>query len=171
MGDVTITADYRRTDQRTNTLENPFWITSGVVNCLTCVGGYALLFSFPKASQLILINEVIGQNIDLAVGGSAVEIGSGTLATDAITTAGVITEVDRNEFVASGNYVVTANTCWGPTTGSDWLTAKSNGTYAADGRYLIGAAATVPCVYAAVGASFSAGTFRVHMLITVLPGS
>lgn len=170
MGDVTITKDYRRTDLRTNVLENPFWITSGIVSCLDCVGGYALLFSFPKAGQLILIHEVIGQNIALAAGGSAVEIGSGTLATDAITTAGVITEVDRNEFIASGNYVVTAATCWGPTTGSDWLTAKATGGYVSP-AYLIGAASTVPCVYAAVGASFTAGTFRVHILITILPGS
>ena len=170
MGDVTITADYRRTDQRTTVLENPFWITSGIVNCLTCVGGYALLFSFPTAGQLIIINEVIGENIVLGVGGSAVEIGSGTLATNAITTGGVITEVDRNEFIASGNYVVTAATCWGPTTGSDWLTSKAAGTYAAP-RFLLGAATAVPCVYAAVGASFSAGTFRVHMSITIIPGT
>jgi hypothetical protein len=170
MGDVTITADYRRTDQRTNVLENPFWITSGLVNCLTCVGGYALLFSFPTANRLILIHEVIGQNFDLAVGGSAVSIGSGTLATNVITTGGVITEVDRDEFIATGNYVVTANTAWGPTTGSDWLTSNAAGTFASP-RYLLGEAATVPCVYAAVGASFTAGTFRVHMLVTYLPGT
>ena len=171
MGDVTITADYRRTDLRTTTLENPFWITSGIVSKLACVGGFALLFSFPKASQLIFIHEVIGQNIAAGVGGTAISIGSGTLATDAVTTAGVITEVDRDEFVATGDYVTTVNTCWGPTAGSDWLTAQANGTYAAAGRYLIGAATNVPCVYAAVGASFSAGTFRLHMLVTILPGS
>ena len=172
MTTIAIAGDYRRTDQRTNVLENPFWITSGLVSNLTCTGAAALLFSFPTAGQKILVHEVVAQNVALGVGGTVVDIGSGTLATDAVTTGGVLTIVDLDEYILQGDYVVTANTCWGSTTAntSDWLTAKAAQTYAAP-RVITGAASTVPCVYATVGASFSAGTFRLHMLITILPGT
>jgi hypothetical protein len=134
----------------------------------------ALLFSFPTAGRIIIVNEVLVQNVAAITAATTIDIGSGTLATNAVTTGGVLTIVDLDEYIKQGDDVLTANTVWGPTTGntSDWLTAKVAGTYAAP-RFILGAASTVPCVYATVanGGAISVGTFRVHMLITILPGT
>lgn len=164
--------DYRRTDQRTTTLENPFWITSGSVSNAACAGLGALLFSFPRAGQLVLIHEVLMQNVVLAVTGTTVDIGYGTIATNAITTGGNILIGTADLYMKNTDYAVTANTVLGPTTGntSTWLTAKAANNWAA-ARYILGAATAVPVVYATVGAGFTAGTFRVHMLVTILPGT
>ena len=163
--------DYRRTDQRKNVLENPFWLTSGIVSCATATAKGALLFSFPTAGQIILVQEVIVQNIVAATGGNTVDVGSGTIATDAVTTAGNITIVDLDEYFVRSDYVVTAATIMGSTTAntSDWLTAAAAHTYAAP-RFITGAATDVPVIYATVGTA-TAGTFRVHVLVTILPGT
>jgi hypothetical protein len=173
MGDITI-IDYRRTDQRTTILENPFWLTSGLVSAVAADDLGAVVFSFPTASRIIVIHEVLVQNFQVLDTGVTVSIGSGTLATNAVTTGGVLTEVDRDEFVTTADVVLTANTVWGPTTAntSDWLTAKAAGTYAAP-RFLVGAATAVPCIYAYTEktGTIATGTFRVHVLVTILPGT
>jgi len=163
--------DRRRTDQRANTLENPYWISSAIISNLADAGKNVVLFSFPKAGEIYLIQEVILQNIVLAVTGTTVDIGSGTIPLESTTTGGVLTVTDLDEYFKQGDYAVTAATFFGSTTGntSDWLSAKAAGTYAAP-RILIGAAGTVPVIYATVGAGFTAGTFRVHVLLTRIPG-
>lgn len=173
MGDITA-IDYRRTDQRTNVLENPYWITSGLVSAVAADDKGAMLFSFPSAGSIIIVQDVVVQNFEVLDTGVTVSIGLGTLATNAVTTAGVITEVDRDEYVKTGDVVLTANTKWGSTTGanaSDWLTARAAHTFAAP-RYITGAATAVPCVYAYTEktGTIATGTFRVHMLITFVPG-
>jgi hypothetical protein len=172
MATLEIAGDYRRTDQRTNVLENPFWLTSGIVNCGTCTAKAAMLFSFPVAGQIIIVQEVAVQNIVAATAGNTVDIGSGTLATNAVTTGGVVTIVDADEYFKTADYAVTAGAWAAPTTGntSDWLTAAIAKTGIAAPRCIIGAATTVPCVYATIGTA-TAGTFRVHMLVTILPGT
>lgn len=163
--------DYRRTDLRTNILENPFWITSGIVSCAAATAKGALLFSFPTAGQIIVVQEVVVQNIVAATGGNTLNVGSGTIATNAVTTGGNITIVDLDEYFATADYAVTAGVILGPTTANttDWLTARAAGTWAAP-RFITGAATDVPVVYATIGTA-SAGTFRVHMLVTILPGT
>ena len=170
---ATITCvDYRRTDQRTTVLENPFWLTSGVVSCGAATAKGALLFSFPVPGQIIIVQEVIVQNIVAATAGNTVNVGSGTLATNAVTTGGDITIVDLDEYFLAADYVVTAATFLAPTTAntSDWLTAAIAKTTIAAPRAIIGAATTVPCVYATIGTA-TVGTFRVHMLVTIIPGT
>jgi hypothetical protein len=166
--------DYRRTDQRIQTLENPFWLTSGIVSAVDADDLGALLFSFPKAGEITIIKEIWVQNIVALTGSTTVDIGLGTLATDAVTTGGDITIVDADEFIENADTVETAATMWGGTTGnaSDWLAAEAAKTMAA-ARYIIGAAATVPCIYASVANAgvISAGTFRVHLLVTRIPGT
>ena len=171
MAATDIAGDYRRTDQRTNILEKPFWVTSGIVSCAVCTGKSALLFSFPKAGQIIIVEEVVVQNIVLAVGGTSISIGSATIASNAITTDGALSIVDADEYWSATDYAVTAGAIKGSVTTTDWLTPKASGSFAAP-RFITGVAATtVPVVYAQVGASFTAGTFRVHMLITIIPGT
>jgi hypothetical protein len=166
--------DYRRTDQRIQTLENPYWITSGVVSAVAADDLGALLFSFPNAGEVIVVRDVVVENIVAITAATTIDVGLGSLATDAVTTAGVLTVVDDDEFIKNADTVLTAATCWGSTTSntSDWLTAAAANTYAAP-RVIVGAATTVPCVYALVAnaGTISAGTFRVHMLITRIPGT
>jgi len=172
---MTITViDYRRTDQRTTVLENPFWLTSGLVSAVAADDLGALLFSFPTAGKIIIIEEIIVQNFQVLDTGVTVNIGYGTLATDAVTTGGVLTETARTGLVTPTDTVLTANTCWGATTAntSAWLTARASGTWAVP-RYLLGAATAVPCIYSYNEKSgvIATGTFRVHVLVTVLPGT
>ena len=166
--------DYRRTDQRIQTLENPYWITSGVVSAVACEDKAGLLFSFPNAGEIIIVQDVVVENIVAITAGTTIDLGSGTLATDAVTTAGLVTVVDDDEYIKNADTVLTATTCWGPTTSntSDWLAAAAALTWGAP-RHIVGAATTVPCVYAllANAGAIAAGTFRVHMLITRIPGT
>lgn len=170
---ATITClDYRRTDLRDNVLENPFWITSALVSAADAEDKGALLFSFPKAGEIIIVEEVLVENVAAITASTTIDIGSGTIATDAVTTGGDITIVDADEYIKTADASLSAGAVWGSTTAntSDWLTAKAAGTFAAP-RYITGAASTVPVVYASVANSgtVSAGSFRVHMLITRLP--
>jgi hypothetical protein len=172
---MTTAIDYRRTDQRTNVLENPFWITSGVVHCVAADDLSAILFSFPKAGQTIIVKDVIVENLEVLDTGVTVNIGLGTIATDAVTTGGTVTETDRDEFIKPADTVLTALAKWGSTTGanaSDWLTAAASGTWAAP-RILTGAASAVPVIlsYNEKSGTIATGTFRVHMLITIVPGT
>jgi len=172
---ATITClDYRRTDQRIQTLENPFWLTSGIVSAVAADDKGALLFSFPKAGEITIIKEVWVQNIAAITAGTTIDIGIGSLATDAVTTGGDITIVDADEYIKNADTVLTIATMWGGVTAnaSDWLAAEAAKTAVA-ARYITGAATTVPCVYASVanGGAISAGTFRVHMLVTRIPGT
>ena len=173
MGDITV-IDYRRTDQRTNVLENPFWITSGLVSCVAADDKGALLFSFPTAGRVVIIQDVVVENVQVLDTGVTVNVGYGTLATNAVTTGGVLTETARTGIVDPTDTVLTAATKWGATTAntSAWLTAKVAGTWAVP-RKLVGAAATVPCIYSYNEKTgvIATGTFRVHLLITVIPGT
>jgi hypothetical protein len=172
---MTITViDYRRTDQRTTVLENPFWLTSGLVSAVAADDLGAVLFSFPTANRIIIVKEVIVENFQVLDTGVTVNVGYGTLATDTVTTGGVMTETDRDGYVLGADTVLTANTRWGATTGntSTWLTARASGTWAVP-RYLLGAATAVPCIYSYNEKTgvIATGTFRVHVLVTILPGT
>ena len=167
---TTTIIDYRRTDLRTNVLENPYWITSALVDATASEDLAALLFSFPTAGQIVFVEQVVCQVVVGCTAATTIDIASGTLATDAVTTGGVVTEVDADEYLDNTDITSTSAGRYAPTTGhaSDWLTAKIAGSYAAP--YIItGAATTVPCIYAlcANRGTLCAGTFRVQMLISV----
>lgn len=173
-----VAVDYRRTDQRTNILENPFWLTSGLVlgtdmsNAGTAKA--ALLFSFPTAGRIIIVQEVIVQMVAAATSGTTIDIGQGTLATNAVTTGGVITDVDDNMYMLNSDVTVATPAAYGPVTAhtSAWLTDKVAGTWTTN-RYILGVATAVPTIYAKVYnvGAIAAGSFRVHMLVTMLPGT
>ncbi len=174
MGDITA-IDYRRTDLRTNVLEVPFWLTSGLVSAVAADDKGAILFTFPIAGQIIIVLDVVVENVQVLDTGVTVNIGRGTMATNAITTGGVITEVDRDEYVKPADTVLTAAAKWGSTTGanaSDWLTLAAAGSWVAP-RVLTGAATAVPTIYSynEKTGTIATGTFRVHMLVTIVPGT
>ena len=171
MTTVTIGADARRTDLRWSAFPSPYWITSGSIDGADIEDTYGLLFSF-AAVEKIFIYEVVCEVTTNFTAGSTINIGLCTLATVAVTTAGVGTTVDDDEFIKAADITATSAAIYAPTTGntSDWLTAKIAGSYASP--YVItGAATTVPTVMAitANAGTIAAGAFRVHMLITKVP--
>jgi len=133
-----------------------------------------VLFSFPTASQIIIIQEVVIEVIAAFTTNTSITVGYGTLATDAVTSGGVITSVDMDRFLASTD--ITATTIGNySSSGSAWAVDKLAGTWTTN-RYLTGAATSVPVIYAAVAnmtnaapAAIAAGSFRVHMLVTLMP--
>jgi hypothetical protein len=171
---ATVTAiDYRRTDQRVGgPFEVPYWITSGLVVADDADDLAAILFSFPKASEAIVIHEICIQIVTAITGGvPSGTLGMGSLATDAVTTGGVVTTVDVDDFMVTGDVTWgTAGYYW-PTSGSDFLTAKAAGSISGP-AVQTGAATTVPCVvlYLDSTTTLAAGNCRVHALISRIPG-
>ncbi|MFA5692549.1 MAG: hypothetical protein WC907_02935 [Acholeplasmataceae bacterium] len=161
--------DYRRTDQRTNVLHNPFWITSGLLVGSACEDKYAVCFSFPTAGELVYIEQIIFEVVAAFTAGTTIDVGVVTLATNAITTGGKGTTVDDDDFIANTDVTVATPAMYAPTA-SDWVTAKAAAAKAAP-YVLTGAATTVPTisVLMANAGTIAAGTGRVHVLITKSP--
>lgn len=172
--------DLRRTDLRTNVLMNPYWITSAELNS-DADDQDAVFFSFPitksvspgYGTNLILIHQVAFEvTTDFAGGTIALTIGQGSIATDDITTAGTVTDVDVDMYILSAD-ITTGTAGWYlPTTGntSAWLTDSAAGTFTTD-ITIVPADATVLCVtgYLTSDAAITAGAGRVHMLISEIP--
>ena len=172
MATFTSSTDYRRTDQRTTVLENPFWITSAIFDVAVITSGKAgVLFSFPTAGRIYIVQQVIAQTVTTLVGVPTVNIGYGTIATDA--TPATITYSFADDYIKTGDQSSTAGVLWGPTTGtgSVFLTALLAQSYAAGTRVIVGATSTTPVVFAAIGGTATSGTARLHMLITIVPGT
>ena len=170
MATVAIAQDVRRTDQRTNVLGNPYWISSGVIDgsLVTLDDQYVTLFSFPTAGEFIFVEQVICEIILAFTAGTTISFGLCTLATDIITTGGVGTTVDDDEFLEAADITATTAGYYHPAAaaGNDWLTAKIAAVPTAP-YMLTGAATTVPTVMA-IGANagtIATGKARLHMLI------
>jgi len=170
---ATITAiDYRRNDLRNHVWPNPYWISSGVINGIDSEDKGALLFSFPTVKH-ILVQMAVFQVITAFTVNTLIDVGTGTIATDDITTGGDITVVDLDEYIKQGDITVGTAGWYGSTTGnaSDWLVAMIAGSWAAPFK-ILGAATTVPVVYATISnvGTIAAGTGRFHMLVYDVPG-
>lgn len=166
--------DYRRTDQRTNVLENPYWITSGLINCTTATvkDKGLLLFSFPNAGRVTILQDVIVQNIAAITAATTILIGFGTIATNAAVTGDNITYNNNNGVMATGSEVLTIATVWGPAAGATWVTAAAAMAYSAS-RVFVGAATACPCLFMVMSNSgtITAGSLRVHCLVSDVPGT
>jgi hypothetical protein len=159
--------DLRRTDQRTNIRLNPLWVVSSVIT-KDADDAEAILFSFPLAGgDYVIHNIMLDCTAAFATTGTAdLLVGYGTIATDAITTGGAITETDDNE------YFVTHEPATGYSfplvaeaqTGSDFAVDRSK--YHA--QTIVGADADVPCIYASLtaDAAITAGAARIHVLMS-----
>lgn len=171
MSTTTIIQDVRRTDLRTSVLGNPYWISSGLFDV---TAGDApdekavLLFSFPTANQFIFVEQVIVEVITAFTAGTTFEVGLSTLATDAVTVAGVVTDVDSDEFMEAADITATTAGYYhaASATGNDWLTAKVAGVPTSP-YMLTGAATAVPTVTLECynAGTVAAGVCRVHMCI------
>jgi len=166
--------DYRRTDLRTNIFDNPYWISSNIIDAsaATVKDKGCVVFSFP-ATKTIFVERILVEVITAFTAGTTATLGSGTLATDAVTTGGVVTVVDDDEYIFAADVTLTTAGLYGPTTAntSDCLTASLTGTFAAP-NIIVGAAATVPAIYYLItnAGAITAGKCRIHMRIDILPG-
>ena len=167
--------DLRRTDLRGTTLENPYWVTSAEIN-KDADDDQAVLFSFPLTGGAtpnkgkVLITIICCEIITGFVGGTpSMTIGSGTLATDDITTGGVCSVVTADEYFASTGITEATPGVYFPAAGN-WLTAAAAATFAHPVTQTATATA-VPVIYAALtsGSNITAGAARVHMLVHRLP--
>lgn len=173
--------DLRRTDLRTNVLENPYWITSGELTP-ACDDKGALLFSFPATKSvapgygtgnIVLIHDIFLEVDTIFEGGTiAAVIGNYSLATDAVTTAGVCTEIDPNMYwEATAGAADFIELGWQPAGTSAFLTAKAAGTWGSN-QSILPVDATVLCIVATItsGAPITGGSAYMHALISILPG-
>lgn len=161
-----VCADLRRPDQRNTVEPIPHWIASGVFSYLHDDKG-ALLFSFPAAdvnARQVIIHAAIAEVITGFVGGTpTVNIGLGTVATDAVTTGGDITIVDADEYIPTADITVATPGFYPALTGDSvvlWAAGKLVVLTPAD--------ATVPVIYASVAsnAALTAGYGRLHLLLS-----
>ena len=163
--------DYRRNDDN-RTLWSPYWLESSTVYggdlSATTMG---LLWSFPASkygTRKIIIEKIAIQVITAFTGGSpTLDVGAYTLATDGVTTAGVATIVDIDEYIPNANVTAATPAIYWAATG-DWITAKLLMTNAAP-TVITPANSTVPCIGVLGAASMAAGYARVFMQITEVP--
>lgn len=171
MSTTTIIQDVRRTDLRTSVLGNPYWISSAAFDV---TDGDApddkavLLFSFPTANQFIFVEQVIVEIITVFTAGTTIDVGLSTLATDSVTTGGVVTDVDQDEFMEAADITATTAGYYhaAAADGNGWLTAKIAAVPTSP-YMLTGAATTVPTVTLECynADTVAAGVCKVHMCI------
>lgn len=169
--------DYRRPDLRKQTLENPVWITSGIFGKEADDAG-ALLFSFPKnpvpdnlapystyapagdlglCGKCYMIEDAVLEIVEAFVGGTpTIDVGVGTIATDAAVDGDSIT------YTAVDGIVDTTD-----------ITEATIGFYksavATMPRTIITNADTsTPCIFATLssGSAITAGKARLHLKIS-----
>jgi hypothetical protein len=175
--------DYRRTDPRKQTLENSFWLTSKSFG-LEVDDKAALLFSFPTkpvpdnldpystyapagdlgyAGKYYLI-ETAAVEIQTAFAGGTVvlNIGVGTIATDAAVDGDDITYTNLDDIVPTAAITNGTPGIYLPT---------FNGSSAAIYHYklkIVCADASTPCLFAALSSNdtITAGKARVHFKVS-----
>ena len=172
--------DLRRTDLRTNVLENPYWVSSKEMTA-DCDAEVALLFDFPITlvagslspiaygnSKIIIQEMVLEVNTIFAGGTPALVIGTYTI--DLQTTLAYTDGLDPDCFVmaidgsgaseAAGLYPLHAT--------SAYNTNKLLGQHSAD--YVITPADTaVPGITASYSGGATSGSSILHVLISRVP--
>ncbi len=172
---VAVIKDLRNPALRTSVLENPFWLTSGILDA--SVGAaiddeVCIIFSFPVAGQRIIIRQFVTEVLSTVfTAGTTATIGFYTLATDAVTVGGVATLVDVDKVEASGATYTTAGFYFSAT--GDAVAIRILGVPTAASDLIIGAATDVIAVCAtfANGATVLAGKCRYHMEVSIVPGT
>lgn len=178
--------DIRRSDLRSNVLENPYWITSGKLDHATADDKFVIFFSFPigasavinpsaiYGNRLILLHQFVVEVTEFFAGGTiAFDIGQYSLATDDVTTAGDAALVDVDMYYDTvdgaadiitnvGNYV--------PDSACAWLTAKAAATWGTNAS-IVPADTTVLCIAGTLtsDAPITQGELYLHALISEVP--
>lgn len=183
--------DLRRTDLRSNVLENPYWITSADIPAASVDTYDAVLFSFPKTklvspgygTSLICIHDFVYEITTAIAGGTSVcTIGLGSLLTDGacgtLTAPGTadVTDITVDNFMQDND--ITADTAgfYAPITASTaaWWAARKDATLlsfstANTAIAITPADSVVICVVMYQTGTPTSGNSRVHMLISEVP--
>lgn len=161
MADSTVMLDMRRRDQRSNIRSNPFWISSKLLT-FAGLAKCQVAFSFPLKMGSIWIHHGLFQ-LTVAWNGTTplLTIGSGTIATDDITTAGTVTVVGSGTYWAAAD-ITEATPAWYP-----WLAALA----AVGGAKVTAADTAVPVIYldfTVASATPTTGAGYIHLLVSKL---
>lgn len=172
--------DLRRTDLRSNVLENPYWITSAEMTA-DCDAEVALLFDFPITlvagslcpacygnSKIIILEMVLEVNTIFAGGTPALIIGQHTV--DLQTTLAYTDDIDPNCFVetidgsgasaAAGLYPLHATSAYD----TDRLLMQHSADYV-----ITPTDTSVPGITASYSGGVTSGSSVLHVLITRVP--
>lgn len=185
MGTTTI-VDLRRTDLRTNVLENPYWITSGELD-KDAKDKAALFFSFPVTGtispgfdkHLILLHEMwLEVTTAFTSSSTKFSIGQGYIANDGITTGGVSTdgtvagnEPDDYMVEGDGDADIIVEGWHQIDTSSVYLTAIAAATWGSIAS-ITPIDANVLCIQGYLkGTTLTAGAARLHVLTSVVPSN
>lgn len=157
--------DKRRQDRRTAVhTQTPFWVQSGLIE-KDCAAKGAILFSFPKGTSptaVYAVHAAVVKVEEAFDGDAALTIGKGTIATDAVTTGGVVTIVDADYHLVDADITKTVN-AFSPQASSAMFTALGTGAL----PLIIGADAAVPVVYASLTqTTMTTGKARVMLLLS-----
>jgi len=174
--------DLRRTDLRTNVLENPYWMTSGELT-KAHDDKDAVFFSFPQSNvvasgygdTLILLHELVLEVNTVFAGGTiALVIGNSSLASDVCGSPGTndVTDIDPNMYweATDGAADAIALGFHYPTTASAYLTAKAATTWGTNAS-IIPHDTTVLAIVATLtsNSTITQGSAYMHALISVIP--
>ena len=178
--------DARRTDLRSNVLENPYWISSLEMDEADIEDKIAIPFSFPigvaatkgpsacYSCGLVLFHEFIIEVTEAFAGDTpAFNIGQYTIATDDITTDGATSNIGTPVYygATSGAADVTGTGVFVPHhTDSNWWDDKQASTWSTN-SYVIPVDADVLCIGIAASSSgtLTAGKCVLHVLISEVP--
>jgi len=163
--------DLRRLDARTNVLENPFWITSGMLTP-AADDQEAVFFSFPAAygDKVYLVQSVCFETVIAFAGGTlALKIGTGTIPLESSVDGATVTPTDDDFYFTTAAIAGIASVGVSFPTAGAFVTARGGGL---DGSCdIVCADSSVPVVYASLtsSATITAGAGRLHMLLSRIP--
>ena len=185
--------DLRRSDLRSNVLENPYWVTSAEMVAADIDTYDAVLFSFPigadadhpnpsaiYGNNLICIHAFSLEVVTAVTGGTAViTIGLGSLVTDdacgTLAAPGTddVTDITVDNFIQDTDLAEATPGFYAPLiTGGAYGVAMAAMTDFDTGNTAIAvtpADGTVICVTAYQTGTPTAGSYRVNMLISEVP--
>lgn len=134
-----------------------------------------VLFSFPHIGQRYMIQECQLQLIEAFTADTQIYVGLGTMATNVITTGGLIVNTDIDAYFSNAAITI-ATPAYYASTASAWYTAAGL-CGSTSPRMILGADATTIAIYAmvvncknAAPAAITAGQFRLHLQVSIVPG-
>ena len=183
---ATAMLDLRRTDLRSNVLENPFWMTSGNLTYAADAKA-AVLFSFPQTPSispgygdtLIVVHNIVLEIITAFTSDSTgFQLGLGTIATDTAVNDDTVTVTEADRFIndTHGDDMIILDGFKTPGMHGGGMHSESpftdeweKGRIGGDNS-ILPLDALVPCIVGYLtGGTLIAGSAYLHVLISTVP--